>query len=90
MVQNFKEVMITLPLIEKITPMAENRKLYSEMNQMREKKQNHTQNIEMLHGEVYKVIIELAYVQCMVKRVVQEHVEKLKTHITVEMTEGIA
>jgi hypothetical protein len=35
--QNFKEGMITLPPAEGVTTMAENMKLYSEINQLRAK-----------------------------------------------------
>jgi vacuolar-type H+-ATPase subunit E/Vma4 len=38
----------------------------------------------------YNVIEKVAAMQSMVKKIVQESEEKLKTHITAETTEGIA
>jgi hypothetical protein len=53
--QKFKEVMSTLPPTEVVTTMAENMKLYSEINQLRVEQQAHMQNIEVLQEESYKV-----------------------------------
>jgi hypothetical protein len=86
--QKFKEVMSTLPPTEMMETMEENRKLYSEMNQMRVQQQAHAQKIETLQEEAYKVTTEVAVVQGMVKQEVQESAEKLKTHITAEMDRG--
>jgi len=87
--QTFKELMSTLPPVEKMEIIAKDRKLYSEMDQMMAEQQAHAHNIETLQGEEYKVTKELAAMWGMVKQVVQESAENLKTHITAEMVEGI-
>jgi hypothetical protein len=88
-VQKFKETMSTLPPTENMVAIMENRKLYLDINQMRAEQQAHTQNIETLQEEAFLVTEELAVAQGIVKQAVQESAEKLKTHITVETTEGI-
>jgi hypothetical protein len=67
--QKFKEVMSILPPTEVVTAMAENRKLFLEINQLREKKQARAQNIEVLQEESYKVIGYLVATQSTVKHV---------------------
>jgi hypothetical protein len=59
--------MSTLPPVEVVTTMAENRKLYSEINQLRAEQQAHAKNIEVLQEESYKVTVELAATQGKVK-----------------------
>jgi hypothetical protein len=80
--QMFIELMITLPLAEGVTTMAENMKLYSEINHLRAKQQARVKNIEVLQEEVYKVIVELATTQGKVKQVATETAKKLKMHLT--------
>jgi hypothetical protein len=77
--------MSTLLPAEVVTTMAENRKLYSEINQLRAEQQDRAQKIEVLQEESYKVTTELVATQGIVKNVAQETTEKLKTHLTEEM-----
>jgi hypothetical protein len=58
-VQKFKDVMGTLPPTEVVTAMNENKKLYSEMNQLRVEQQARTQQIEVLQEEAYRVTNDL-------------------------------
>jgi hypothetical protein len=87
--QKFKEVMGTLPPAEVVTMMNENRKLYSEMNQLRVEQQARAQQIEVLQDEAYRVTTTLATTQGIIKQEVDESVEKMQAQITAETVDQI-
>jgi predicted nucleic acid-binding Zn-ribbon protein len=72
----------TLPPAEVVTTMDENRKLYSEMNQLRVEQQACMQNIEVLQEESYRVTMALAATRGIVKQEVEESVEKMQAQVT--------
>jgi hypothetical protein len=88
--QKFKETMSSFPPEEKMTTMADNKKLYSEMNQMRAEQQALVQKMELLQEEAYKVAEELAVAQGVVKQATWETTEKLQGPITVQVAEELA
>jgi hypothetical protein len=65
-------MMSTLPPIEKMVAITENRKLYLDINQMRAEQKARTWKIETLQEEVFRVIEELAVMQGIVKQTVQD------------------
>jgi hypothetical protein len=81
--------MSTLPPIERMAAIVENRQMHQEINQIRAKQQTLAQKLELLQEDAFRVIEELAVAQGIVKQVVQESVEKLKSPITTQTTEGI-
>jgi hypothetical protein len=77
--QKFKEIMSTLPLIDVVTTMAENKNIYLEINQLRIEQHACAQKIEVLQEESYKVTMDFSSTQGMVKHVSHETAKNLKT-----------
>jgi hypothetical protein len=53
----------TLPPTEVVTAMNKSRKLYSEMNHLREEQQAYMQQMEFLQEEAYRLIATLTMTQ---------------------------
>jgi len=75
--------MSTLPPTERMAALVENRQLHQEINQIRVEQHTLAQNLEPLQEEAFWVMKYLAVAQGIVKQVVQDNIEKLKTPITV-------
>jgi hypothetical protein len=74
--------MSTLPPTERMAALVENRQLHQEINQIRAEQHTLAQNLEPLQEEAFWVTKYLAVAQGIVKQVVQDNTEKLKTPIT--------
>ena len=82
--QKFKEVMGTLPPTVVVTMMNKNKKMYSEMNQLRAEQQARAQHIKVLQDEADIVTTTLATTGSLLKQANDESVENIQTQITVE------
>jgi hypothetical protein len=66
-VQKFKYVIGPLPPVEVVIVMNENRKMYYKMNHLREEKNAHTQQVDALEEEEYRVTMTLTTTQEIIK-----------------------
>jgi len=57
--------------------MNENKKLYSEMNQLRGEQQDRAQQIEVLHDKAYRLTLALAATQGIIKHAADESVKNI-------------
>lgn len=85
-VQKSQDVVMTMPLEERIPKMMENRQLFVDVNKLKDEQRTIARKLEPQQEEVLQLAQNIGGMQTIVQKIVQESEENLQSTITTQIT----